>query len=181
MTLLHTTRCAGLTLSLVSALLLSQSIQAADNMQFKGALVNAPCTLHPGDEELELDFQTVIDRYLYRYSETPTRPFSLRLDDCDTAVMNGAELKFTGTESPELSGFLAFDAGSTASGAAIGLQTAAGQPLLVNGTALSVALVPGNMEIALQAYLKAEPTARINEAIALGSFRATTHFTLEYQ
>jgi len=173
---------AGLALALISPLLFGGPAQAADNLEFTGALVEAACNLRAGDDDIELNFNTVIDRYLYRYGETPVRAFSLHLDDCDNSVLTGVKLTFKGTESTELPGFLAFDGGSTASGVVVGLQTAGGQLLPINDTSgMSLTLPSGNLIIPLQAYLKAEPTAQNTQAIELGNFKATAEFLLTYQ
>lgn len=173
---------SALALALLAPLLLASTTQAADNLEFTGALVEAACNLHTGDDDIELDFNTVINNYLYSYGETPARPFSLRLDDCDNNVLTGVRLTFKGTESLEQPGLLAFDPGSGASGAAVALQTAGGQPLPINSaTGLLLALPSGNMVIPLQAYLKVEPTAKNNQAIVLGEFKATTTFELNYE
>lgn len=172
---------AGAVLALLSPLAISPVVQAADNVEFTGTLVNAPCTLHPGDDEQELSFNSVVDSYLYRYGQTRSRPFSLRLDDCDTSVMTGVKLTFKGKESLELPGHLAFDDSSVAQGVVVGLQTAAGQALPIQGAGITLGLTPGNMEIALQAYLKAEPVAQNNQGIVRGPFTATATFALDYQ
>ncbi|VXC36305.1 fimbrial protein [Pseudomonas sp. 8O] len=173
---------AGLALALLSPFLFGGLAQAADNLEFTGALVEAACDLHAGDDDIELDFNTVIDRYLYRYGETPARPFTLRLDDCDNSVLTGVRLTFSGTESIELPGLLAFDPSSTAKGVAVALQTAGGQPLKINDTSgLLLALPSGDMTIPLQAYLKAEPTAVTSQSIVLGDFKATAYFALDYE
>lgn len=153
---------------------------ALENLAFKGALVNAPCTLRAGDEELELDFGTLIDKYLYRNTRTPSRPFSLHLDDCDTAVMTGVKLTFTGTENTALTGLLALDAGSLAQGVAIGMESGAGQPWPLNVPRV-IALTPGNMVIPLQAFVQVEPAAQSSQGIVRGPFTATATFALEYQ
>lgn len=173
---------AALALALLSPLLLNGFGQAADNLEFTGALVDAACNLHTGDDDIELDFNTVINNYLYTYGETPARPFYLRLDDCDNSVLTGVRLTFKGTESTELPGLLALDPSSTAKGIAVAVQTAGGQALLINNaTGVLITLPDGNLVIPLQALLKAEPTAKSNQSIDLGDFKATATFALNYE
>ncbi|AHG22489.1 hypothetical protein Z042_24920 [Chania multitudinisentens RB-25] len=162
-------------------LLLSVPVQAVENLLFKGTLVNAPCTLRPGSEALELSFGTVIDKYLYSNTRTPTKPFKVYLDDCDTAVMTGVKLTFIGTESSALPGLLALDAASIARGVAVGIETNGGQALPLNVQGPLTLLVPGDMAVALQAYVQAEPAALANREIVQGPFMATATFMLEYQ
>ncbi|OMQ18964.1 hypothetical protein BMI79_21520 [Serratia oryzae] len=172
----------GLALLLLTPpLLMAVPAQAVDNLAFKGTLVNAPCTLRVGDEDIMLDFGTVIDKYLYSDSRTPSRAFSLHLDDCDTAVMTGVKLTFSGTESAGLPGLLVLDATSVARGVAIGMETSGGQALPLNVQGSTTPLTPGNMVIALQAYVQAEPAAQASKGIVRGPFTATATFALEYQ
>lgn len=64
-------------------LLLSQSLPAATNMRLYRALVAEPCVIQSGDENVELDFDTVIDKYLYLNAHTPGKAFELHLKQCD--------------------------------------------------------------------------------------------------
>ncbi|MGT4067294.1 UNVERIFIED_CONTAM: fimbrial protein [Aeromonas hydrophila] len=170
-----------LCLSLMAWLGWAGAAQAVDNLDFRGGLVNAPCTLRAGDEDLTLEFGTVIDKYLYTNARTPSRPFALHLDDCDTTVLTGVTLTFRGTESLELPGLLALDPSSQARGIAVGIESGAGQPWPLNGAGATISLIPGNMVIPLQAYLEVEPTARNSQGIVRGPFMATATFSLTYQ
>lgn len=156
-------------------------VKAVENLQFRGGLVNAPCTLRLEDRDLTLDFGTVIDKYLYSYGRTPSKPFSLHLDDCETSVVTGVTLTFTGTESAELPGLLALDSGSVARGIAVGIANGSGQPWPLNSPGPAINLVPGNMVISLQAYIEAEPTAKALKQIERGPFTAVATFSLAYQ
>ncbi|MFC0228823.1 fimbrial protein [Serratia aquatilis] len=165
----------------LAALLITPVAQAVDNLAFKGTLVNAPCTLRPGDEAVVLEFGSVIDKYLYRYTRTPSRAFSLHLDDCDTSVMTGVKLKFSGTESVPLPGLLALGGTSVARGVAIGMETQGGQALPLNVSGPVTQLTAGNMVLWLQAYVQAEPQAQSSRGIVPGPFSATATFALDYQ
>lgn len=162
---------------LLSPLLLGEPAQATPQ-----PAVTAPCTLHPDNDEIQLDFTSVIDRYLHRYGLTPSRTFSLRLDDCDSRILAGAGLLLTGRESAELPGLLAFDGTGTAQGVVIGLQAADGVALPINGRATpNNALAAADRAIALRAYLEAEPSAQSSRTIVLQNFRATVFVALDYQ
>lgn len=172
---------AGLMLLLSGSFVWCIPVKAEENVLFKGALVNAPCTLRPGDEAIELNFGTLVNKFLYTNTRTPSQTFSLHLDDCDTAVATGVKLTFMGTESTALPGLLALDAASVARGVAVGMETGAGQALPLNVQGSTTPLTQGNMTIALQAYVQAEPAAKANQGIVEGAFTATATFALEYQ
>lgn len=162
-------------------LLLCGPVKAAENLVFSGALVNAPCTLRPGDEAIELEFRTVIDKFLYSDTRTPAQPFALHLDDCDAAVAKGVKVTFMGTESTPLPGLLALDAASVARGVAIGIENSAGQPVPLNVQSAVIPLTQGDMAIGFQAYVQIEPAAKANQGVVHGTFSATATFALDYQ
>ncbi|HID9705280.1 MULTISPECIES: fimbrial protein [Serratia] len=154
---------------------------AADNMHFSGALVAEPCTLRPGDEDIRLDFGTVIDKYLYTYGRTPGKAFSLVLQDCDISLGNTVKVTFTGAESGALPGLLKPDGASMATGIALGLETATGEPLAMNKPSASYSIAKGNNSLQLQVYVQGEPQALAQKSIGLGTFSAVATFGLEYE
>ncbi|VXC36454.1 fimbrial protein [Pseudomonas sp. 8O] len=156
--------------------------RAADIPDPSAVPASTPCTLHADSSEIQLDFKSVIDRYLYRYGLTPARSFTLRLNACDSRVLAGARLRMAGNESRELPGLLVFDGTGMARGVVIGLQATDGQRLAVNAMrGHGITVVPEDGAIALQAYLEVEPTAQNSKSIILESFRATVFVALDYQ
>lgn len=154
---------------------------AADNLRFSGALVAEPCTLRPGDEDIRLDFGTVIDKYLYSYGRTPGMAFNLVLQDCDISLGNTVKITFTGAESAALPGLLRPDGASEAKGIALGLESAAGVPLALNKPSESYAIGKGSNSLRLQVYVRGEPEAIAQKKIGLGAFSAVATFGLEYE
>ncbi|BBO61007.1 TPA: fimbrial protein [Serratia marcescens] len=170
----------GCVLALVAGMA-AGSVMAADNMLFHGALVAEPCTLKPGDEDIRLDFGTVIDKYLYANGRTPTKPFTLTLQDCDLSLGQTVKITFSGNKSLELPDLLALDGGSQASGIALGLETAEGKPVALNKPSQEMTLASGSTSLALQVYVQGEPTALAQKSIGLGAFSAVATFGLEYE
>lgn len=169
--------------SMAAGLLLagaSNSALAADNMYFHGALVAEPCTLRPGDEDIRLDFGSVVDKYLYAHGRTPGKAFSLTLQDCDLSLGKTVKVTFTGAESSALPGLLAPDGGSPA-GIALGIETMAGAPVALNKPSQSYALANGNNSLQLQVYIRGEAAAIAQKSIGLGAFSSVATFTLEYE
>jgi type 1 fimbria pilin len=148
---------------------------------YRGNLVAEPCTLLPGDENILLDFGTVIDKYLYLNTRTHSKPFQLHLIDCDTSLGETVKMTFSGIESVALPGLLALDAGSEAKGVAIGLETRDGQALALNQQSRGQEISEGNNIITLLAYVQGEPDAITNKTIERGMFTAVATFLLEYE
>lgn len=166
---------------LMTLLVASSWVGAAENFKLHGALVAEPCSLEAGDESIELDFGSVVDKYLYQHQRTNSKAFSLRLADCDTSLGKTVKISFGGVESLALPGLLALTDGSLAKGIAVGFETSAGQTLGLNAWSPREALIDGDNTVALQAYIQAEPEAVATKGIQLGTFYAVASFSLQYE
>ena len=80
--------------ALVLALSLAADAQAADNLSFKGNLVQEACTLRPGDEAVTLELWDVTSKHLYINTRSQGKDFRLHLENCDTTI--GATVSITG-------------------------------------------------------------------------------------
>lgn len=159
----------------------SFTAQAADNMKFHGALVAEPCVISAGKESLQLEFGTVVDKYLYSNLRTHGQQFELHLADCDLSLGASITVTFGGEENQYLPGLLALIPGSQASGIAIGIETADGESLPINKTGQAYPLAKGSNVIVFKAYVAGEPKAIVNKAIKHGPFSAVAVFKLEYE
>ncbi|MGQ6230873.1 fimbrial protein [Serratia sp. IR-2025] len=173
--------------TMTCALLLSCGAQAmaaevpSVSINYSGSLVAEPCVILPGDEEIQLDFGTVIDKYLYLNTRTLGQQFEIRLAECDISLGKTVKVTFSGTENTVLPGLLAIDAGSGAKGIAIGLETLEAKPLPLNKPSDDYVLQEGNSRIALKAYVQGELQAITNRTIGYGPFSAVATFSLEYE
>ncbi|EIT7187759.1 type 1 fimbrial protein [Serratia marcescens] len=170
----------GLLTALCLTLLLASGASRAETMRLYGALVAEPCTLAPGDENIVLDFGTVLEKYLYQNQRTHSKAFRLHLTGCDVLPGSGVTVTFTGPPNAALPGLLALDGGSQAGGIAIGMETPEGKPLPFNETGALYPLVPGDNVLTLQAYVQGEPEAIRQQTIGRGAFSAVATFTLVY-
>lgn len=159
---------------------LSQAAQPY-NVRLHGALVAEPCVIPPGDENIRLEFGTVIDKYLYANQRTHGQPFEIHLTECDLSLGKTVKVTLSGIENPYLKGLLAIEGGSEASGIAIGMETQAGQPLPLNKAGEGVRLVSGSNTLTVLAYVQGEPDAIANRTIERGRFSAIATFSLEYE
>lgn len=175
---MYTTRITLISLFAGSLIL---PVNAADNMKLHGALVEEPCAIKPGDENIQLDFGTLVDKYLYKHQRTLSKPFQLQLLDCDTSLGKSVKISFSGTESSALPGLLTLDTGSQGQGVAIGFETADGQPLKLNDWTSNHLLGNGNNIILIRAYVQGEAQAIAKRNIQHGLFTAVATFTLIYE
>lgn len=172
------------------ALLLAQALMAVplpilaageNNVYLHGALVAEPCVIPPGDEEITLDFGTIIDKYLYLNTRTLGQAFEIHLEECDLTLGKTVSVNFTGTESSALPGLLALDGSSETTGTAIGLETPSAQPLPINQASDKLLLQAGSNSIVLKAYVQGEPDALREQRIERGPFSAVATFNLDYE
>lgn len=166
---------------LSAGLLVFSCAVQADNVRLHGALVAEPCVIAPGDENVRLDFGTVIDKYLYANERTHGQTFEIHLTECDLSLGKTVKVTFSGTENPSLKGLLAIDGGSRASGIAIGMETQAGQPLPLNKIGDGYRLISGSNTLTVLAYVQGEPEAIALRTIERGPFSAIATFSLEYE
>lgn len=180
----------GITGQRIGALMLALLAAAAEtavvkpNVHLYGALVAEPCVIPPGEENIPLDFGTLIDKYLYLNTRTLGHSFRIHLAQCDISVGKTVKVRFLGMENQVLPGLLAVDAGSQAKGIAIGLEAPrvkGTKPLPVNALSGTYPLQAGDNFIVLKAYVQGEPQALANKTIGRGPFTATATFNLEYE
>lgn len=152
-----------------------------DNVHLSGALVSEPCTLPEADQDIHLDFGTVIEKYLYQYQRTKSQPFTIHLTECDPAILSSVSVTLQGTADSELTTMLALDASSTAKGVAIGLELADGTPLAINKASPYSQLASGNNTLTFNAFVQAQPTIISGKSLTVGQFTAISTFVLTYQ
>jgi len=172
----------GVVVPLFAALAAGPSHAAGEkNVHLYGSLVAEPCVIPPGEEEIVLDFGTIIDKTLYRHTRTAGKTFSIHLTECDLSLGNTVKVSFIGMESTALPGLLAIDGLSQATGIAIGLETPNEKLLPINAESEKYRLREGSNVITLKAYVQGEPDAITNQSIERGPFSAAATFSLEYE
>lgn len=165
--------------NIVLLMLFAASAKAVDNLNFHGTLVQVPCSVAPGSENIALDIGDVIDKYLYANTRTQSKPFTIRLENCDTALSNTVDVEFDGTESLALAGLIALEPGSGATGIAIGIESPEGVALPLN-TVKTFTLNNGSTDLVFYTYVQAEPQAISSKNIGRGTFSSVANFTLAY-
>lgn len=151
-----------------------------DNLYFHGTLVAEACNINPGDEDVALDFGLIADKQLYADSRTVSKPFFIKLSECDNKVASNLKISFSGAENLKMPGFLALDPASQARGIAIGFETRNGQILKLNTLSPKIPIEDGNITIPFLAYIQGEPEALAKRGIDLGPFSATAIFSIAY-
>ena len=169
--LLHGAACI-----LCGALILP--VSAADNLHFSGSLLASPCTLTmQGTGIAEVDFSSLDSSDFTPDGQSARKPLVFELTDCDSALSNGVQVNFTGTEAAAMRGILAIDSHSGASGIGIGIETLSGVPVGMNDEEGAIfMLMPGNNSLSLNAWVQHLP----GEDLVPGTFFASALVTFEY-
>lgn len=151
------------------------------NVYFHGALVAEPCVIKPGDEDIKLDFGTIIDKYLYLNERTFGQVFKIHLTECDLSLGNLVKVRFIGSESLAMKGFLSINPGSQAKGIGIGLETLESEQLFINESSSKHLLKEGENIIILKAFVQGEKKAIKDKTIGYGDFNSVATFSMEYE
>lgn len=170
--------CAWLILLLAFAL--TPKGNAADNLRFKGNLVEEACTIRPGDEAITLELWDVTSKHFYINTRTQGKGFKVHLENCDTSIGDTVSIMLGGTENRNLPGLFALDGSSGATGIGLGIETPNNKPLPVNTVSDKQVLNNGSNVIELKAYVQGEPDAIKDQTIGHGRYTVTSTFTLDY-
>ncbi|EOC0416705.1 type 1 fimbrial protein [Cronobacter malonaticus] len=155
------------------------SARATDNnLHFSGTLVSEPCNLDPQTSDIVVDFDSIVDKYLYANTRTKSIPFVIKLTNCDISLGSKVTLTFKGSENTALPGLLAVT--GTATGIAIGMEDIDGRALPFNQPTPEYTLAQGTNTFTLGAYVQGEPLAITQQTIAEGDFTAIATFELAY-
>lgn len=168
-------------ITFVFSILYTEAALANENSivaNFSGTLLeDQPCTVRPGDDEIDLDFSSINRPYLISEKRTRGFPFTIHLDDCDTMEHGTVKIYFTGAESVNTPGLLAPDRSSITDGIAIGLETMDGILLPVNDPAKSFSLqLEHSTTFNLQAFVQVAEENKVIE----GNFHVSANYVLEY-
>ncbi|WP_272520758.1 MULTISPECIES: fimbrial protein [unclassified Providencia] len=143
---------------------------------FTGSIIEAPCSIAPGEENQEVPLGQVSNITLENGGASSSQPFTIELEGCNLENDNQVTVTFNGTE--------ALNGGATtgllqitgdASGAAVKIMNASGSQINVN-SGNTQNYVEGNNTLKFQAALQGfQGTTPVP-----GNFQAVTNFTLAY-
>lgn len=169
-------------LVLATALVLGGSAiaHAADQghgkVTFTGSIIDAPCTIAPESVDQTVDLGQVSNVALKDGGRSTPRQFEIKLEQCDTATYKTVTTTFDGKSSaasPDRLGII-----GTASGASVGIQDLASNPIKLGTATPQQALNDGNNTLRFSAYLQGDGQS---VDIVPGDFTAVTDFKLSYQ
>lgn len=165
---------------LPAVLATSLPVSAADSVELKisGTLRKTTCQLHPDDQTIMVDLQTINSRDL-ELAPTPTKEFLVRLQNCD---VNAKEAKVTidGRPASGNSGQLALDGSSAAQGFAIGFKQGKAPSMVDLPLGVPSSALPLNSGGDTQLYFGAYAQKLPGSTLTMGSFQATATLKIDY-
>ncbi|MGO2346203.1 MAG: fimbrial protein [Providencia sp.] len=147
---------------------------------FSGSIIEAPCSIAPGEENQEVELGQVSNTTLDNGGESSAQPFQIKLEGCNLKGDNQVSVTFKGTEAGTSTGFLQIT--GDAAGAAVKIMNASGSQIKVNSAAKQN-YVEGNNTLKFQASLIGLELLDANDKtihVTPGKFQAVTNFTLAY-
>lgn len=152
-----------------------------NTVHLHGRIIDQPCVVSPESLEQEVEMGVVDVKQLYANGAGEQVPFSIRLTNCKPGIFRMAKVTFTGSKDAQLSGGLAFSAGS-AKGAGIRLYDVTQSPLTL-GTPSRGYLLGGTTENELQfsARVEGHPDALAAKNIQPGDYTAVANFIVAYE
>jgi len=163
----------------------SGSDQGSGRIHFTGTVINAPCSIAAGDEDINVNMGQVANKVLEsgnKYSQNVN--YTIHLQDCDLTAqtagtvaypaMSKVAVSFAGTPDSSLSELLA-NTGS-AKGAGIRLIDANGDLLKVGDTSKDINLVTGNNELVFAARVEAN-----SQPVSTGTIVSQATYALNYK
>ncbi|MEN9534213.1 MAG: type pilus assembly protein FimF [Pseudomonadota bacterium] len=152
-----------------------------NTMRLHGRIIAQPCIISPESADQSVDLGVVDVRELYSAGAGEKVPFVIRLTNCKPGIFRMAKVTFSGTADPQMSGALAFSAGS-AKGAGIRLYDA--NQANLNLDAASSGYVLGDStenELLFYARVEGHPNAIAAKNIKPGDYTAVANLKVAYE
>ena len=166
------------------ALGLASAANAADQghgkVTFKGAIIDAPCSISPSSIDQTVELGQISNMALVDGGKSTPRPFEITLENCDiTKLTKGVQLTFTGASA-------AFDEDNktlgivgTGSGAGVQITSGNGEVVTINTATPFQQIQDGSNTLQFSAYLKGN--GGDVSTITAGEFSSVADFTLSYE
>lgn len=156
-------------------LLLAPGSQAAENgygkINLSGVVVDAPCSIVPGADSIEVNFGEISSAALQNGHPSPARDFYLALARCHTLLHHQVQVTFQGTSYAD--GLFSVGEGNTTVG--IELRDRNGQPVRNNQPVAWQRLNEGDNQLHFTTVLKAR-----SPVVSPGRFQTQVLFTVAY-
>lgn len=149
--------------------------QGGGTVHFTGSIIDAPCSIHSGDESKPVYLGEISNKSLESKGSSTPVSFSISLDDCDVSTLKTVTATWSGVADaadPSL-----FGISGDAKGAGVVLVDSSNKEIKPGDTSAATKLVNGGNEIQMSAFLRGDGASSVEK----GAFTATTTYALSYQ
>lgn len=156
--------------------------QGHGTVTFKGAIIDAPCSITPETVDQTVNLGQVSNVALKDGGQSTPKNFQIKLENCeltekDPGKNNTVSIKFTGASSADDANLLGIT--GTAKGAGIAITDGSGKLVELGKASSAQTLGNGNNTLNFSAYLQGSKAS--NAVITPGDFQSVADFTLAYQ
>ncbi|MGQ1888425.1 fimbrial protein [Serratia marcescens] len=159
--------------------------QGHGTVTFKGAIIDAPCSITPETVDQTVNLGQVSNVALKNGGQSTPKNFQIKLENCElnagdangVGKNNAVAITFTGAASVEDAKLLGIT--GTAKGAGIAITDGSGKVIELGKASSAQALGDGNNTLSFSAYLQGNKAS--NAVITPGDFQSVADFTLAYQ
>ncbi|MBU5413220.1 fimbrial protein [Serratia ureilytica] len=158
--------------------------QGHGTVTFKGAIIDAPCSITPETVDQTVNLGQVSKVALKSGGQSSPKNFQIKLENCDLIAddkdpnkNNTVSITFTGAASSVDASLLGVT--GTAKGAGIAITNGSGELVKLGEASPAQTLGNGNNTLSFAAYLQGDKAS--NATIIPGEFQSVADFTLAYQ
>lgn len=154
--------------------LIITQVRASTEVQFRGTLIEAGCQIAAESESQEVTFPALSPAWFTQHLRSEPQSFNVSLTNCDAEA--GTTIFITFENQPDTRYPDLFSVTGEASGIAIALETAGGEPLK-NGEKKTLETVTTEEPVfSFNAFVQRQTTAGITP----GNFTSLVNFLVEY-
>ncbi|MBI6183760.1 type 1 fimbrial protein [Serratia proteamaculans] len=156
--------------------------QGHGTVTFKGAIIDAPCSITPETVDQTVNLGQVSNVALKDGGQSTPKSFQVKLENCELndkapGKNNTVSIKFTGASSVDDAALLGIT--GTAKGAGIAITDGSGKLVELGKASSAQTLGNGNNTLSFAAYLQGSKAS--GAVITPGEFQSVADFTLAYQ
>ena len=159
--------------------------QGHGTVTFKGAIIDAPCSITPETLDQTVNLGQVSNVALKDGGQSTPKNFQIKLENCDLnpgdatgkGKNNAVAITFTGASSVDDNKLLGIT--GTAKGAGIAITDGAGKLIELGKASSAQNLGNGGNTMSFSAYLQGSKAS--NAVVTPGDFQSVADFTLAYQ
>ncbi|KTQ46841.1 fimbrial protein [Enterobacter cancerogenus] len=166
----------GVVLSAASSQMVMAADQGHGTVTFKGAIIDAPCSIAPESVDQTVHLGQISNVALKDGGKSTPRNFQIKLENCDVSSLKNVTTTFTGPASAENANLIGLS--GSAKGAGIALTDGSGKPVALGNPSSAQQFQVGNNTLSFAAYLQGVGTDKA--LVVPGDFQSIVDFTLTY-